>query len=64
MYPSPMSRAQCSAGITAGGSNTAHLPTVSSEAGCKEAVERVYKNDNVKFRLTLTGFDKAFGKRA
>jgi len=35
-----------------------------SEAGCKEAVERVYKNDNVKFRLTLTGFDKAFGKRA
>jgi hypothetical protein len=27
-----MSRAQCSAGITAGGSNTAHLPTASNEA--------------------------------
>ena len=35
-----------------------------SEEGCKEAVERVYKNDNVKYRLTLTGFDKVFGKRA
>lgn len=35
-----------------------------SEAGCKEAVERVYKNENVRFRLTLTGFDEVFGKRA
>ncbi|KAF1851896.1 GroES-like protein [Cucurbitaria berberidis CBS 394.84] len=34
------------------------------EAGIKEAVERVYKNDNVKYRLTLTGYDKVFGKRA
>ncbi|KAF1934666.1 NADP-dependent alcohol dehydrogenase C [Clathrospora elynae] len=34
-----------------------------SEDGCKEAVERVYKNDNVRYRLTLTGFDKVFGKR-
>lgn len=30
-----------------------------SEEGCKEAVERVQKGD-VHFRLTLTGFDKAF----
>jgi alcohol dehydrogenase (NADP+) len=35
-----------------------------SEAGCKEAVERVYKNDNVRYRLTLVGFDEVFGKRA
>lgn len=35
-----------------------------SEAGCKEAVERVYKNDNVRYRLTLVGYDKVFGKRA
>jgi len=35
-----------------------------SEAGCKEAVERVYKNDNVRYRLTLVDFDKVFGKRA
>ncbi|KAH7075776.1 chaperonin 10-like protein [Paraphoma chrysanthemicola] len=34
-----------------------------SEAGCKEAVERVYKNDNVKYRLTLVDFDDVFGKR-
>ncbi|KAF2089910.1 GroES-like protein [Saccharata proteae CBS 121410] len=34
-----------------------------SEKGCKEAVERVYNNDNVRYRFTLTGFDKAFGKR-
>jgi alcohol dehydrogenase (NADP+) len=34
-----------------------------SEAGCKEAVERVYKNDNVRYRLTLTNFDDVFGKR-
>jgi alcohol dehydrogenase (NADP+) len=30
-----------------------------SEEGCKEAVERV-QNGKVHFRLTLTGFDKAF----
>jgi alcohol dehydrogenase (NADP+) len=34
-----------------------------SEQGCKEAVERVYKNDNVRFRFTLVNFDKAFGQR-
>ncbi|KAF2233301.1 GroES-like protein [Viridothelium virens] len=34
-----------------------------SEAGCKEAVERVYKND-VKFRFTLVNYDKVFGKRS
>jgi alcohol dehydrogenase (NADP+) len=33
-----------------------------SEDGCKEAVERVQAG-KVHFRLTLTGFDKAFGKR-
>lgn len=33
-----------------------------SEAGCKEAVERVKKND-VRYRFTLTGYDEAFGKR-
>jgi alcohol dehydrogenase (NADP+) len=33
-----------------------------SEEGCKEAVERVKKND-VHYRFTLVGFDKAFGKR-
>lgn len=35
-----------------------------SEAGCKEAVERVYKGDNVRYRFTLTGYDKVFGNRA
>ncbi|CBX93313.1 hypothetical protein LEMA_P042140.1 [Plenodomus lingam JN3] len=35
-----------------------------SEAGIKEAVERVYKNDNVRYRITLTKFDDVFGKRA
>ena len=34
-----------------------------SEEGCQEAVERVKKNDRVRYRLTLTGYDKAFGKR-
>ena len=34
-----------------------------SEAGCKEAVERVYKGD-VRYRFTLTNFDQVFGKRA
>lgn len=31
------------------------------EAGCKEVVERVEKGD-VRYRFTLTGFDKAFGQ--
>jgi alcohol dehydrogenase (NADP+) len=31
-----------------------------SEAGCKNAVERV-KNNEVRYRVTLTGFNKAFG---
>lgn len=35
-----------------------------SEKGCKEAVERLYNNDNVRYRFTLTNFDKVFGKRA
>jgi alcohol dehydrogenase (NADP+) len=35
-----------------------------SEAGCKEAVERVKNNDNVRYRLTLVDFDDVFGKRA
>lgn len=35
-----------------------------SEAGCKEAVERVHKADNVRYRFCLTDFDKQFGKRA
>ena len=34
-----------------------------SDKGCKEAVERVYKND-VHYRFTLTGYDKIFGKRS
>lgn len=33
------------------------------EAGCKEAVERVKKSENVRYRLTLTDFDAVFGKR-
>ncbi|KAK3349283.1 alcohol dehydrogenase GroES-like domain-containing protein [Lasiosphaeria hispida] len=33
-----------------------------SEAGCKEAVERV-KESKVCYRLTLTGFEKAFGTK-
>ena len=35
-----------------------------SEEGCKEAVERVQKNDRVHYRFTLVGFDKVFGKRS
>lgn len=35
-----------------------------SEEGCKQAVERVANNDNVRFRLTLVNFDKVFGKRS
>ncbi|OQO12968.1 hypothetical protein B0A48_02432 [Cryoendolithus antarcticus] len=35
-----------------------------SEAGCKEVVERVQGNKNVRYRLVLTDFDKAFGKRS
>ncbi len=34
-----------------------------SEEGCKQAVERLHKND-VRYRFTLVGFDKVFGKRA
>ncbi|KAI9828101.1 MAG: hypothetical protein M1832_003628 [Thelocarpon impressellum] len=33
-----------------------------SEEGCKEAVEKVYKNE-VRYRFTLVNFDKAFGPR-
>ena len=33
-----------------------------SEKGCKEAVEKVKKND-VRYRVTLTEFDKAFGRK-
>ncbi|TGZ80840.1 NADPH-dependent medium chain alcohol dehydrogenase [Ascodesmis nigricans] len=34
-----------------------------SEDGCKEALERLNKND-VRYRFTLVGFDKAFGNQA
>ena len=34
-----------------------------SEDGCKQAVERVKKND-VRYRFTLVDFDKQFGKRS
>ncbi|KAF2096503.1 GroES-like protein [Rhizodiscina lignyota] len=34
-----------------------------SPEGCKEVVERVYNNENVRYRLCLTNYDKAFGKR-
>lgn len=34
-----------------------------SEEGCKEAVERVHKGDNVRYRFTLVNYDKVFGKR-
>lgn len=33
-----------------------------SEAGCKEALERLAKND-VRYRFCLVNFDKVFGKR-
>jgi len=33
-----------------------------SEAGCKKAVEKVKVND-VRYRVTLTGFEKAFGTK-
>lgn len=32
-----------------------------SEKGCKEAVERVKAND-IRYRFTLTGYEKVFGK--
>jgi len=35
-----------------------------SAEGCKEAVERVQKNDRVRYRFTLTGYDKVFGDRS
>lgn len=34
-----------------------------SEAGCKEAVERV-KNNKVHYRFTLVGYNKVFGERS
>jgi alcohol dehydrogenase (NADP+) len=34
-----------------------------SEEGCAQAVKRLDAND-IKYRFTLTGFDKVFGKRA
>jgi len=34
------------------------------EEGCKEAVERVKESEGVRYRFTLVGFDKVFGKRA
>jgi alcohol dehydrogenase (NADP+) len=34
-----------------------------SEEGCKEAVERVKNSDRVRYRFTLIGYDKVFGKR-
>ncbi|KAI9707883.1 MAG: hypothetical protein M1820_004489 [Bogoriella megaspora] len=34
-----------------------------SEEGCKQAVERVYKND-IRYRFTLVNYDAQFGKRA
>jgi len=34
-----------------------------SEQGCKEVVERV-KNNKIRYRFTLTDFDKAFGSRS
>lgn len=41
-----------------------HIETIDiSEEGCKEAVTRVFSGD-VRYRFTLIGFDKAFGKRA
>ena len=33
-----------------------------SEEGCKKAVEKV-KNNDVRYRVTLTGFDKVFGSK-
>jgi len=35
-----------------------------SEEGCKEAVERVNANKNVRYRFTLVNYDAQFGKRA
>ena len=34
-----------------------------SAEGCKEVVERVYNNKDVRYRLVLNNFDEAFGKR-
>lgn len=34
-----------------------------SEAGCQEVVDRVHKNDNVRYRLVLVNYDSQFGKR-
>jgi alcohol dehydrogenase (NADP+) len=38
-------------------------PIQISEDGCKEAVERLRANKNVRYRFTLTGYDDVFGKR-
>jgi alcohol dehydrogenase (NADP+) len=34
-----------------------------SEEGCKRAVEKVKVNNDVRYRVTLTDFDKVFGSR-
>ena len=35
-----------------------------SAEGCKEAVERVYNNKDVRYRLVLNNYDAAFGERS
>lgn len=35
-----------------------------SKEGCKEAVERVYNNKDVRYRLVLNNYDAEFGKRS
>lgn len=37
------------------------MPMPISAEACSEAVTRVHNNDNVKYRIVLTDFDKAFG---
>ena len=37
------------------------MPLPISAESCEEAVTRVYNNDNVRYRIVLTDFDKAFG---
>ncbi|CCG82253.1 Putative uncharacterized protein [Taphrina deformans PYCC 5710] len=37
------------------------MPIPISPEGCSEAVTRVHDNNNVKYRIVLTSFDKAFG---
>jgi hypothetical protein len=64
MYPSPISRALCSAGITAGGSSTVVSPTLSSEANSsrvsfsdREAIIRVWPFSVVGAWSILLAFD-------